>query len=378
MKIIHLNCHTIPSRDDYIFGSWPSRTAEYGQKYSKKYTHECWYAVNNIKNAETRRKGKIIYRLFPAWSLNSFLESFFGIVFSGSLIKALKEEVEKGKVIIHIQGERGLLVWQVIRIAGERPIFIQFHGYRGFFLTRPLEKIIERGEKYFFRFVNYFFVHFQARVDYLIKTCGISEKKIYFQNIGVDYRVFKPRNKTRCRKELNLPLNKNIILYVGVFNKTKGVQKIIEAHKKIKEKQKTFLIVIGGSKKDGYYNLCRKNADLVLGRIAHNLLPKYFAAADVYCMVCPPDKEKYGGLGIASIEALACGTPILNSNLNDAPAKIKDKIGFKVQSVGELAEKMTFIFTHKDRFKNLSALSRPFFSWETIVGNILKLYEEFE
>lgn len=375
MKVIHLLCHTIPFKKDYVFDGWPARLAKQLLKYSQEYTHECWFAVNNINKPQNITRDKIKYRLFPAWTLNKKLESFFGVVVSNSLISSLKEEVRNGNVILHIQGERGFLVWRAIETCRNIPVVVQFHGYKTPDVLLFFERfIIAPAEKYFFKSVDYFFVNIKYRIDYLVNTLHIFPGKVINQNIGVDYDIFKPIDKRKARKSLNIPQNKNVILYVGLFNQTKGVKIIIDAHLRLKKKLNTYLILIGGAKEDEYYGYCKENADLVLKRIKHNLLPLYFNAADVYCMVCPKDKIRYGGLGIASIEALACNLPILNSNLSDAPEEIREKIGFKTDSIEDLIDKMTYVFHHKKYFKNLRQFTYPYFSWENVIENILKLY----
>ena len=379
MKIIHILCHTIPLKRYFVFDGWPARNARAINKYSSAYKHECWYAIRDIKKPMVWYKDNIKFRLFPAWTLNTYLESFLGIVVSKSLIKALKKETKSKRIVIHIQGERGLLVWQVINVAKGIPIFLQFHGYSTpDFLLLFERLLITPFERYFFSFVDYFFVHFKCRIKYLIEKCQVSETKIYNQNLGVDYNLFKPLNKIQARKKLGLPLDKNIIFYLGIFNRTKGVNKIVEAHLKVKKKYNTFLILIGGSKTDEYYDYCLKNADLVIERLPHTVLPEYFSAVDIYCMVCPKYKAKYGGFGVASMESLACNVPVLSSNLFEAPDEIVSKIGFVVNSESELIDKITYLLQNKDKFKQLRRISCPHFSWEVIAKNIIRLYQKFE
>jgi glycosyltransferase involved in cell wall biosynthesis len=378
-KVIHINCHSLPLSDDYVYDSFPSRMALNVHKYSKNYINECWYAINNIKEEQLWKKNGIVYRLFPAFTLNSGLESFFGIVFSDLMMKALLHEKKCFKNIYHIQGERGLLVWSIINIVKGDPIIIQFHGYRGVWFLRPIEKLfIETGEKYFYKYVKYFLVHFKKRVRYLTDICRIPLKQIIYQNLGVDYNIFKPVDKFDSRKLLSLPNNKKIILYVGLGVKNKGLNKIIEAHQFLKNKYNTFLLLIGVSKNHPLYDLSKNNADLLLDRIDHSLMPKYYSSADVCCMLCPIDKRDYGGLGIAAMEALACNTPIINSNISDAPDQIINKIGLGASNVSELIDGLINIFDKRVNLGNTRDVSKSFFSWKNITKNILRLYDSFD
>ncbi len=376
--MIHLLSHSISLREDHILNGWPSRTAKSinSNVQDEKIEQECWFAVNNIKESVTWEKNGIKYKMFPAWTLNKLLESFCGVIFSKELIESLKFETKKRDTIFHIQGERSCLLWQILNAAKGSPVVMQFHGYYSPWPLIPLEKIfLTPVEKHYFKFINYFFVLAGSQRRYLIEKCNISENKIGDSALGVDFDTFKPTDKNQARQELNLPMDKNIILYVGLFNEVKGVDKIVKAHTEIKDKYNTFLILIGGNKNDKFYDYCASNADLTLEALSHDLLPKYFSSADVYCMICNKRKAKYAGLGIASAEALACNVPILNSDLDDAPEQIKEKIGFVVNSVEDLKDKLAFIISNKNKYRDLRKICEPFFAWEKITQHILRIYK---
>ena len=55
-----------------------------------------------------------------------------------------------------------------------------------------------------------------------------------------------------------------------------------------------------------------------MGNVPHDELPALFAAADVMALV-----SKSEGLANAWVEALACGTPVVASNVGGAPELIR-------------------------------------------------------
>src|SRR3990170_3070511 len=63
---------------------------------------------------------------------------------------------------------------------------------------------------------------------------SIKQEKIWKED-GITYHLFKPRDRIEARRKLGLPLKKTIFLFVGRFDRTKGVKEIIDAHLKIKE-----------------------------------------------------------------------------------------------------------------------------------------------
>ena len=129
-KVIHILCHTAPLTKEHIYYGWPAVTARNIAKYTSDYDQECFYTVTSIKKEKIREENGIKYHLFPAWTLNKGLESFLGIIFSPSLMRHLKEIAKDRKTIIHIQGERSLLIWQIIQQVKNNPIYMQLHGYR--------------------------------------------------------------------------------------------------------------------------------------------------------------------------------------------------------------------------------------------------------
>jgi len=104
-------------------------------------------------------------------------------------------------------------------------------------------------------------------------------------------------------------------------------------------------------------------------------LPSLYAGADIF--VFP---SLYEGFGLPPLEAMACGTPVMVSNVSSLPEVVGDaalmvdpydiegmaKAMYKVLSDVELSEEM--------RRKGLERAKS--FSWEQTAQNILKVCEE--
>lgn len=120
---------------------------------------------------------------------------------------------------------------------------------------------------------------------------------------AVNPKLFHRMNKMECRRQLGFPLDIFIVIYVGWFNERKGISRLIQALKTIDGKP-VYSIFIGGNTILDIPNV------LFSGRVVHDKLPIYLNAADVF--VLPTLHE---GCCNAIIEALACGLPIISSNL---------------------------------------------------------------
>jgi len=126
---------------------------------------------------------------------------------------------------------------------------------------------------------------------------------------GIETPKFKPFNKKESRERLGLEFNKKIFLTVGNDFKRKGYFELINAFDKLGIKDK-LLLVIGYDKKEMNNlkkEIKRLNSRLcikLLKELPHHLLPQYYSASDVYCLVSHSE-----GWPNSVMEALACGKP---------------------------------------------------------------------
>ncbi len=137
-----------------------------------------------------------------------------------------------------------------------------------------------------------------------IRKHYIDEDKCVVIPNGTDLSIFKRIDKYECRKKLNFQQNYFIVVCVGGFIERKGQNRIIEAIKKLGNSN-IKLVLIG----DG--NLSLEHESIIFkGRVNNTDLPMYLNSSDVFCL--PTYAE---GCCNAIIEAMACGLPIVSSDL---------------------------------------------------------------
>lgn len=121
---------------------------------------------------------------------------------------------------------------------------------------------------------------------------------------SIDNTFFKKIDKLECRKKLGLPPDKTIIAFVGWFVNRKGSIRVSDALAGIPENDVYSLFIGEGPEEPNCDNILFK------GKVLHDEVPIYLNAADAF--VLPTLQE---GCCNAVVEAMACGLPVVSSNL---------------------------------------------------------------
>lgn len=132
-----------------------------------------------------------------------------------------------------------------------------------------------------------------------------SEDKCEVIPNSINPSLFYPRDKNVMRKKLGLPQRNFILAFVGQFNSRKGVARLCDALKKINNPDIKIMFMGSGAEHPDY------EGTLFAKTVGHDSLPEYLCAADAF--ILPSINE---GCSNAIIEAMACGLPILSSDLD--------------------------------------------------------------
>lgn len=218
--------------------------------------------------------------------------------------------------------------------------------------------------------------------------------KIKIVPCGVDSNLFKPIPSTEARSFLGIR-KKKIILFVGRLDPIKGLDFLFEAmvflvNKMNFSRDDLALYILGGVNNKsgqntdaGYLRLQEKiNSmhleDIVMlqGAQLQEILPYYYSSADV-CVL----PSFYESFGLVSLEAMACGTPMIASRVGGLPFVIEDgKTGFLVP-VGDstiLAEKIAQLLTDsrlRSAFATKAVEMAGNFGWDHVARRMANLYD---
>ncbi|MBJ7899950.1 MAG: glycosyltransferase [Cyanobacteria bacterium RI_101] len=196
--------------------------------------------------------------------------------------------------------------------------------------------------------------------------------------------------KAQARQNLGWGREKKIVLYVGRFDPRKGIETLVRACAQLKNQgyQHLQLVLAGGSSLESLDGAERRRIEalvreldlsaetLFAGRIPHDSLPWHYSAADV-CVI----PSYYEPFGLVSIEAIACGTPVIASRVGGLKfSVIPEETGLLVQprNVEELAQAIERVLEDelwaKKLKKQANSDSNPRFSWKSSAMQLSNLY----
>lgn len=152
----------------------------------------------------------------------------------------------------------------------------------------------------------------------LIKYLKIPEGKILVIYNGVNHEVFKPRDKSKARAELQLPEDKSLVLNVASDEPRKNIETLIKAIFDVSKSISDLQFLHVGTLSDKSTKLI---SEFKLEKIVKNYkevseqeLTYLYNAADVF--VFP---SFYEGFGLPPLEAMASGCPSIVSDRSSLP-----------------------------------------------------------
>ncbi|MBN2462434.1 MAG: glycosyltransferase [Dehalococcoidia bacterium] len=219
--------------------------------------------------------------------------------------------------------------------------------------------------------------------EYLIKHYGASQDKIVIIPCGVNLDLFKPVDKETARQELGLDHQK-VILFVGRIDPLKGLEHLLGALTYMDGEKPPLLMIVGGDEysQGQMHRLQRTAKDLriedrvsFIGSVAQDKLPLFYSAADV-CAI----PSYYESFGMVALESLACGTPIVASDVGGMRYMVSHGEMGRIASDNSsrhLASQISELLADgggQASYAKTRRDSMTEFSWTTIADRILQEY----
>jgi D-inositol-3-phosphate glycosyltransferase len=144
---------------------------------------------------------------------------------------------------------------------------------------------------------------------------------------GVDFDVFRPGSRTDARVRLGLPPDRIIALYVGATSLRKGADQFAAAVSAVPE---VLGVVVGAGELDSVIARDWPTIKRV-GVQAPDEIPTWMQASDV--VIVPSRAEP---LGLAAVEALATGTPVIATAVDGLTEVVKDDLNGRIVPPGDI------------------------------------------
>jgi D-inositol-3-phosphate glycosyltransferase len=236
----------------------------------------------------------------------------------------------------------------------------------------------------------------QSQLEFLYRT---DTRKMVTIPPGVDTSRFYPIPPDEAKAVIGVPPEDRLLLFVGRIEPLKGIDTLIRAMAYVRENRLLkdcpdcphYLAIIGGdpnlSNQDmsGEMNRLQKLCqdlgigDLVLflGKRGQDSLPYYYSAAEV--VIVPSHYESFG---MVALEAMACGTPVVASQVGGLAFLIQDGVtGYVVpdDDPAALGERLATLILNPDLRQTLGEQATYYaqdYAWENITRRMKLLYDE--
>ncbi len=225
---------------------------------------------------------------------------------------------------------------------------------------------------------------------------GASPEKISVVPPGVDLERFRPLDKKEARLEIGIPAHHKLILFVGRIQPLKGIDVLMKALARIKRQDPHLLddvcvSLIGGAPQPDaeieqaeFDRLETLRSELGIGDLITFLGAKdqdklvyYYAAAEMVVM-----PSHYESFGMVALEAMACATPIIASDVGGLSFSIEDGFnGYLVpgRNPEALADKIRMLLKYpvlRDQFGEQARTWVARYSWVDVAAEILDVFDD--
>jgi len=143
-------------------------------------------------------------------------------------------------------------------------------------------------------------------------------------------------NTPPCHRSLMAAENEMIVTHISNFRKVKRIDDIVKIFFEIQKEVPAKLMMVGeGPEKENAEYLCNQlgiqNKVIFFGN--SNEIDKILCFSDLFLL--PSETESFG---LAALEAMACGVPVISSNSGGLPEVNKDSFSGYLSNVGDVTK----------------------------------------
>jgi|GEM_PF-1087720 len=370
------------------------------KKQTDEYEIECWRPYGyGLKVPYQKKVEGILHRVFPATQM--IIPQFGKYVWSKSLYKELIYEIKNNNVILKISvGHAWFHIILMIKLKKYKNQFglVALHlssGFKKFAYLKlsPIKKLF----KWYYLVEHWidvkslyvsdiYYSGSLVEAKYLEKKHPALPARYLMEGIDFSNYIKLPKTKKKdLRKELGLPVNKNLFIVHGNWRSTDyNYGPLIQCYKRVKKSSKANnlqMIMIGGYKTEDLFQEASEAGAIMIERCSKGIFIKYLQAGDFFGK---PNLDyafiNFGGFGFSTIEALACGLPVISNNIMHFPGTEEEvrKIGIDMQTERKLEEAIIFMNLNFDKYSECRDIAKKYFDIKNTSSILINKYKELE
>jgi N-acetyl-alpha-D-glucosaminyl L-malate synthase BshA len=191
-----------------------------------------------------------------------------------------------------------------------------------------------------------------------VEDFGVPPGRIRVIPNFVDTRTFR-RDRKPCHRATLAPKGEKILMHISNFRPVKRIPDVVEVFARIDREVPSRLVLVGDGPErprglERAEELGVSEKVLFLGK--HQSVDELLACADLFLL--PSKNESFG---LSALEALACGTPVIASNMGGIPEVVahgETGFLFPLGAVEEMAEAGISLLKDEERWTRFSDAAR--------------------
>jgi len=206
-----------------------------------------------------------------------------------------------------------------------------------------------------------------------------TDKPIYITPFGVDLTKFKPLAEQKTAEGFTIGT-------VKALSDKYGIADLIKAFAKIHPTYPNFqLLIVGDGPQRAEYEALVKTLGLdgvttFTGRVPNNEVPNYINQMNLFAVPSTEDSESFG---VAAVESMACGVPVVVSNVGGLPEVVLEgKTGYVVEKENpdQLADAFLKLIENPKTLHEMGLAGiehvKANYNWIDNANGMLKLYDD--
>ena len=277
--------------------------------------------------------------------------------------------------LVHFQGgPGGLFLLKKLTVPLIYTVHHTYYQQSEYISAQKWKKVLYLWEKFGYRKADYLMCDSDSTRRIILRHYGVNLNLCKTIPVGVDQSRFFP---------LHLKRIPNSLFFLGRLEERKGIDFLIKTIPIVKDRLNNIQLFIGG---DGVLrswleNFVKKNnleSNVhMLGTVDDSALNEWYNK--VSAVIIP---SVFEGFGLTAIEAMACGTPVIATDVDALRDVIEDGVnGLFVQynDVEALSDKILYLLKNKAEQSKFSLNGKKkvqtVYNWSNISRDILRVYE---